>query len=516
MSKDSKRIKLVAKTANPLFEKWMLELIENALEEEEAEQLQNALESLRKFPILLKNGSDCIILEHFDNNLCRRLDEKLQIYNTELLKARVENSDKNEEFESHPNKDEELSDHHVAVCKILVTLLDKEIDPTYKGFLRKAELQTETQLSMKNPHTLGSTSLSTLISKGLVENKNHKYSLSSSGKQLATKLKVSNNKRKFLLSEFYQFDVQDIIAPSSRSRKENISNVDHGNQNGKEIDEKFTFLPYTFEIILLVDTAETTGSSKTDDPTTTLLKKHGVNFEVRHLNVGDYLWIARDESGKELVLPYIVERKRKDDLSSSIKDGRFHEQKFRLKHCGLKNIIYLVEDYKMNGGGLPATTLMQAVVNTMVIEKFTLKFTNNHKESMLYLNFATDFIMNEFKAKTLKSCTREEIENEDLDLGDSSCSLMPFKTFSSGMSKRRNYTVKEMFLKQLIQLHGMSVDKALAIVDIYPNPKSLITAFLSSGPLLLANIEYGLLNRKIGPVISRVLHSFYTLRTFPS
>ena len=32
-------------------------------------------------------------------------------------------------------------------------------------------------------------------------------------------------------------------------------------------------------------------------------------------------------NGRELVLPYIIERKRMDDLSSSIVDGRFAEQK---------------------------------------------------------------------------------------------------------------------------------------------------------------------------------------------
>lgn len=52
-----------------------------------------------------------------------------------------------------------------------------------------------------------------------------------------------------------------------------------------------------------------------------------VNFEVRHLEVGDFVWVARNGCGKELLLPYIVERKRMDDLGKSIKDGRFHEQK---------------------------------------------------------------------------------------------------------------------------------------------------------------------------------------------
>lgn len=63
------------------------------------------------------------------------------------------------------------------------------------------------------------------------------------------------------------------------------------------------------------------------DDTIRVLTNLKTKFETRQLSVGDFVWIARDQSGKELLLPYIVERKRMDDLGSSIKDGRFHEQK---------------------------------------------------------------------------------------------------------------------------------------------------------------------------------------------
>ena len=54
--------------------------------------------------------------------------------------------------------------------------------------------------------------------------------------------------------------------------------------------------------------------------------------------MGDFLWIARERrvpvpgmlqmpTGRELVLDYVIERKRMDDLCGSIMDGRFHEQK---------------------------------------------------------------------------------------------------------------------------------------------------------------------------------------------
>lgn len=57
------------------------------------------------------------------------------------------------------------------------------------------------------------------------------------------------------------------------------------------------------------------------------LEAEGVTLEVRSLKVGDFAWLSRNSAGQELLLPYIIERKRLDDLASSIKDGRFHEQK---------------------------------------------------------------------------------------------------------------------------------------------------------------------------------------------
>lgn len=58
------------------------------------------------------------------------------------------------------------------------------------------------------------------------------------------------------------------------------------------------------------------------------LTEYDILFEVRRLKIGDFAWIAKcKRTNNELVIPYIIERKRMDDLCASIKDGRFHEQK---------------------------------------------------------------------------------------------------------------------------------------------------------------------------------------------
>lgn len=96
-------------------------------------------------------------------------------------------------------------------------------------------------------------------------------------------------------------------------------------------------------------------------------------------------------SEKELVLPYVVERKRMDDFGQSIKDGRYHEQKFRLKKCGIQNVIYLIERFGNNQHvGLPLSTLYQAATNTAIQDGFCVKFTENIRDTAKYLaNFTT-------------------------------------------------------------------------------------------------------------------------------
>lgn len=56
------------------------------------------------------------------------------------------------------------------------------------------------------------------------------------------------------------------------------------------------------------------------------------HIQVRHLPVGDAAWVARHRVSRvEYILDFIVERKRVDDLWTSIKDNRYKDQKFRLK-----------------------------------------------------------------------------------------------------------------------------------------------------------------------------------------
>lgn len=77
-----KRVKVVLDRPNRLFEIWLEEWKKEAMLRNS--DLQNhfakALDSLKRYPLPLESGRDCIILQHFGSKLCSMLDKKLEEY----------------------------------------------------------------------------------------------------------------------------------------------------------------------------------------------------------------------------------------------------------------------------------------------------------------------------------------------------------------------------------------------------------------------------------------------------
>lgn len=91
-----------------------------------------------------------------------------------------------------------------------------------------------------------------------------------------------------------------------------------------------SYPPGSFEVVLVLDSREI-KSRRDRDYMRDMLHQKGVTVDVRSLELGDAIWVARQSTDEgpidELFLDIVLERKRMDDLVSSIKDGRFKEQK---------------------------------------------------------------------------------------------------------------------------------------------------------------------------------------------
>ncbi|XP_005813911.1 crossover junction endonuclease MUS81 [Xiphophorus maculatus] len=453
---------------------------------------------------------------------------------------------------------------------VLLALYRQQQIPGSKGYMFKMELQSEAQplcdKSFSVPD-LGSkytawSSVSTLIQKNLLIKTHNpaRYSLTDEGFALAERLESVEKERRNVPVEERRGAagpedeeddaVVDLTASDDEEERESLperatgetqSSGDAGRLSlpGKTQVTMTTsrkpnrdyLLPGTYDVVLCVDFIETTGGSHyRKQELVRELQRNGVGFDVRKLNVGDFLWVAREKvapvpgrlrapAARELVLDYIIERKRMDDLCGSIIDGRFREQKFRLKRCGLRRPIYLVEGSSSSAAhlSLPEATLQQAIVNTQVLDGFFVKRVQDVRESAAYLTVMTRYLSKLYQNQTLVCRSRElegDVPSDEEESGNPSCSLISFAEFNHGAVKNKCQTVREVFARQLMQISGLSGHKAAAILEQYGTPHSLLAAYEKCGSesekeKLLSCIRYGKLKRNLGPALSRTVYQLY-------
>ncbi|CAO3565689.1 unnamed protein product [Mortierella alpina] len=155
------------------------------------------------------------------------------------------------------------------------------------------------------------------------------------------------------------------LSESTLARSTTASNVAALNIEKLARFQPIIFLPGTFDIRLVLDIREV--RTKTDrDYIGQKLTERGINVSKRVLEVGDILWVARlkdpSPSGPdEIVLDYIVERKRMDDLVYSIKDGRFNEQKVMGRRiCAARRVTAKTDETYLSASPLVSPEAIRA------------------------------------------------------------------------------------------------------------------------------------------------------------
>ncbi|KAK3335497.1 hypothetical protein B0T19DRAFT_351901 [Cercophora scortea] len=258
--------------------------------------------------------------------------------------------------------------------------------------------------------------------------------------------------------------------------------------------------PGTFTVELVLDVREV--RAKTDrDYMQQQLTKLGIKPIMRSLELGDALWVAKHKQpnwldrlgaeGDEVVLDWIVERKRLDDLIGSIKDGRFHEQKFRLRRSGVKNVIYLVEEISLDPTHFQKSEEMvqSAIASIQVVNGYFLKKTQMMDETIRYLASMTRLLKTVYESKPLHvvptnvltaknylplmKCAREKYPSVSHHIS--------YPAFASLASKSDMMTLRDVYLKMLMCTRGVTGEKAVEIQKIWKTPYDLVKAFEGCG-----------------------------------
>ncbi|RLV85479.1 Crossover junction endonuclease [Meyerozyma sp. JA9] len=376
------------------------------------------------------------------------------------------------------------------------------------------------------------------------------YSLTEEGEELARKLKQADNLTSSPTQNVADFSFDNeirvspensrngassplgLICPSSPTRQlKPYHDTANKQLDGVRYD---IWEKEEFEIILIIDSREV--RSKEDRGFfQNRLKSLSVNCESRALSVGDAVWVAQNKrTGREVVLNHICERKRLDDLVFSIRDGRFQEQKNRLKQAAMKHYYYLVEEGgisdlpKLNDGSDAVKT---AIATTMTNSNFYLKRFKSVDDTLSFFVTTTEAIKNHFEASNTKlvvlkpeqvsshreyanvlTIFRTEFENRRSPY---EC-VHIFSTFQEIMSKSGMRSVKELFLLMLMAIRGVSLERALTIQTHFQCPRNLIEYYKNSTAspeekkhhlFNLFKNEVG--NKKVGKVVSERIYEVW-------
>ncbi|CAN6606250.1 crossover junction endonuclease Mus81p [Trichomonascus vanleenenianus] len=258
------------------------------------------------------------------------------------------------------------------------------------------------------------------------------------------------------------------------------------NNNGETLDmscgvAEWPIGSFTVEVVL--DNREV--RSKTDrDYFRSELAALDIPVEVRSLAVGDLAWIAcHKNTGQKAILDYIVERKRLDDLVSSIKDGRYQEQKFRLHRTSIEHVIYLIEEPpRLETPQAFRQAVHSALSQTVVIDGFYLRRTQGPEETVKYICSMTKTLQNMYRFKPLKvlspsiTCYKQSLQ-EGREAHRFGYVGIEYDVFSSAMTKSGLTTVRDVYIRMLMTIRGVTWDKAVAIQKKFATPSHLCEAY---------------------------------------
>lgn len=215
-----------------------------------------------------------------------------------------------------------------------------------------------------------------------------------------------------------------------------------------------------------------------------LFEENNIDYDKKQLEIGD-IQIIKDD---EIIL--CIERKTIDDLVSSIKDGRYKEQKTRmLSKINYDNILYIIEGkidkYKHN-----EKQIFGSITNMNFRDKIKVISTNNIKQTYeLILSLKKKFIEGKFNSK----------ENKDYN-----------ETIK--INKKENITLELFNIKVLSTIPGVSVKMSEIIINKVNSIKELIQTYNNLDNEkdkieYLKDIQYSD-KRKIGLVISNRIYKY--------
>ncbi|KHN95281.1 DNA repair nuclease, XPF-type/Helicase [Metarhizium album ARSEF 1941] len=529
---------------NPLLLTWVKEWLDTARERNSKgfTTYRNAHESLKACPLVFHHPAELQQLKGFGPKLCERLTDKLQKYCQENHLPMPEHPQVRKAAKK-AQLDEETAAAAAAAeggsapkkrkvrqpkayvpsfrsgAYALLVGLSTQPDDTTSG-MTKADLIQVSQPHCDSSFTAPSdptkfytawNSMKTLVQKELVYERGRplrRYLLTDEGWEVARRIKetrewkADNNSNNNNADAAHAASVRPARSPPAEIEVVERDTAAEGNAVDGSLPafQPIKLVPGSFSVRLVLDVREVRAKTDRDYMQEELAKLDAAPL-MRSLEVGDAQWVAKchdptllqrlGAEGDEVVLDWIVERKRLDDLIGSIKDGRFHEQKFRLRRSGVQNVIYIIEDITMDPQTLQRyeEAVQSAIASTQVVNGYFVKRTSKMDETVRYLSRLTAVLKRKYEKQPLHVIPSRVITAQNYapllrHLRETQPSVghyVTYQAFSSLASKSEMMTLRDVFLKMLMTTRGVTGERALEIQRRWRTPHDFVKAFEACG-----------------------------------
>lgn len=231
-----------------------------------------------------------------------------------------------------------------------------------------------------------------------------------------------------------------------------------------------------------------------------LLTSHSFSFETKALDVGDMQIL--DIASNEIL--FLFERKTLSDLSSSITDGRYKEQKQRLLHAipTRTKKIYVIEGDDMSDFHLDKSVFEGVMINTVIRDGIMIYRTKDLEETVKMMKHIQKNIEDHY----------EEIMEGFLGIpNEKEVEYQVFKTV-----KKENMTEKVVFRAMLCMIPQVSNTIADVLIDQYENMERMIIEIREEDSWQMvkkiSEMKYGSSQRRIGEVTAmRILTHLFDI-----
>lgn len=222
-------------------------------------------------------------------------------------------------------------------------------------------------------------------------------------------------------------------------------------------------------------------------------KSENIEIEESNLDIGDIQFYNNDD------LLIIVERKSLSDLSASITDGRYKEQKQRLLYAVNHKIrkIYFIEGEDMTNFHLNKSVFEGLMLSNVIRDKIMIYRTKNIEDTFINLK------------KIYEHLPKWLNENWDIE------SLESIE-YSGIKSKKKENVTQEIAFKAMISIiPGISNSIATVLCEKYVNIENMINKIKEEGEdwekrmKNIGDLQYGSNLKRIGDSIAKKIIIYF-------